>query len=152
MKRTSVTKQNSVSSTSENNHIESVPLVRTYRVSDVSAVEISDLILPVNHALEDITIPDHEYLGSTESIIRKKSTHLGVDTPVSVRKKRRKVSSKKAAAEINFEPTTESKSDTEAMIGQAESEAQPEQKKGLRVKFEPLSPKMTVAKKRWIAL
>jgi hypothetical protein len=147
MKRTSLSKQSSNGSTTEN-HCESAPLVRSYRVSDVSSVEISDLILPINHQLEDISIPDHEYLGSTESIIRKKSTHLSVGTPtVTIRKKRRKLSSYKSAAEIKYGPTSQSESDADTPL----SPSGGEQKEAPQVKFVPPTPKMSIAKKRWIA-
>ena len=148
--RLSVTKQNNTNSTPDNTLSEAAPLVRSYRVSDVSAVEISDLILPIHHQLEEITIPDHEYLGSTEDIIKKKSVHLRVDPSLINSSKRRKMSTRKSALEICFAPSVIPDSDSDAASAPETLQEKPEKKK--RVKFEPLSPIMSPAKKRWISL
>ena len=148
MKRGSVIKQNSISSGSDTH--ETAPLVRSYRVSDVTAVRLSDLILPINHIpLEEIEIPDQEYLGSTESIIRKKVQFTAQTSPVFTRKKKRKLSSRKSIHEIRFAPSSQIE-ETENDFDPSEEEM--DQIKVPAVKFEPQSPKMSAAKKRWIKL
>ena len=149
MKRGSVIKQNSISSGSDTH--ETAPLVRSYRVSDVTAVRLSDLILPINHPLEEIEIPDQEYLGSTESIIRKKVQFTAQTSPVFTRKKKRKLSSRKSIHEIRFAPSSQIE-EIENGTDFDPSEEEMDQIKVPAVKFEPQSPKMSAAKKRWIKL
>ena len=65
--------------------------------------------------------------------------------------KRRKMSSRKSALEICFAPSVIPDSDSDAASAPETLQEKPEKKKK-SVKFEPLSPIMSPAKKRWISL